>query len=296
MFITNGKSLFGNTGLIISLLILIILVYFSYNKCYVNNIDGFTCLDPRSTDPNCVQVPTVTVTGTSIDQNTINPPKSVRINILGGSVIVNFTIDISNNIPSSFILVLAQYDINKNNTGNNKFYLSNETVLNPSLTQQSSIPQTNLCTIVNGNPICQYSFTNLDIKDTSGNLYYYKLGVSAIYNNYNGSTANSLYVTPYNISNSNKMFTLSTSLDNQNQQGTCNQTAISANTYGDTISTADGQYELIKTQLGNYPDNLLIDSQTINSNTLSDLVDKSMAQAVLNVNVSANTPTEPNPT
>jgi hypothetical protein len=28
MFITNGKSLFGNIGLIISLLILIILIYF----------------------------------------------------------------------------------------------------------------------------------------------------------------------------------------------------------------------------------------------------------------------------
>jgi hypothetical protein len=56
---------------------------------------------------------------------------------------------------------------------------------------------------------------------------------------------------------------------------------ISAN----KISTPDGQYELIKSQLGNYPDNLFLDSQTINKNSLSDLVDKSMAQALLNVNV-----------
>ena len=60
----------------------------------------------------------------------------------------------------------------------------------------------------------------------------------------------------------------------------------SAIAYNSTISTADGQYELIKSQLGNYPDNLLLDSQTVNNGTLADLVDKSMAQAIINVNVS----------
>ena len=36
MFIIDGKSLFGNNGLILSLCILLILLYFSYNKCYIN--------------------------------------------------------------------------------------------------------------------------------------------------------------------------------------------------------------------------------------------------------------------
>ena len=297
MFITNGKSLFGNKGLIISLLILIILVYFSYNKCYVNNIDGFACLDPTSTDPKCIQVPTVKTSSNGSQSNIAPYPKSVRIKVNGSSVIVNFTIDISIKIPNSFIVVLAQYDINKNNTGNNKFYLSNETVLNPSLisnpikqsssqSSENSTPQNNLCTIVNGKPLCQYVFSNLDVRDSSNNLYYYKVGISAIYNN--GVT--SPYVLPYNISNSNKMFTLNESLDSQNLQGSC-KIPLSANTYDNTISTADGQYELIKSQLGNYPDNLLIDSQTTTVSTLSDLVKKSMAQALLNVNVSATTPT-----
>jgi hypothetical protein len=56
--------------------------------------------------------------------------------------------------------------------------------------------------------------------------------------------------------------------------------------YDNTISTADGQYELIKSQLGNYPDDLLLGQQTVDQGTLNDLVDKSMAQALLNVNVS----------
>jgi hypothetical protein len=85
------------------------------------------------------------------------------------------------------------------------------------------------------------------------------------------------------------MFTVNESVDTQNLKGTCIQSPISANLYDNTISTADGQYELIKSQLGNYPDNLLIDSQTTTDGTLSDIVDKSMVQALLNVNVSVPT-------
>jgi hypothetical protein len=298
MFITTGKSLFGNTGLLLSLLILIILVYFSYNKCYVNSIENF-----EITTPN----PTTTSTPQSIS-NTLNPPKDVRIKISGSSIIISFTIDtsINNLIPKSFIIVLAQYDKNKNNTGNNKFYLSNEDIINPESqsSQASQIAgtnlETNLCTIVNGVPYCKYIYNDIDIKDNSGNLFYYKLGVSAIYKN-NNITSNSVYITPYNISSDDKMFTMETTVENQNtqyqnfleyQKGQNIQSPISANTYSDTISTADGQYELIKSQLGNYPDNLLLDSQTINKGTLSDIVDKSMAQALLNINVS--TITNPN--
>ena len=268
MFINNGKSLFGNTGLFISIVILIILVYFSYNKCYIDNFDNIDNID------------TFYAPG-------FLPPTDLRININNNNVIVKYSIDntTTNELPTSFIIVLAQYDSNKNNTGNNRFYLSNETILNPSLSSTSSSVEQYTCNIVDGVPKCQYIFTNIDVKDANNNTYYYKIGISAVYKN-----GESPYITPYNISNSDKMFTLTTSLDNQNkiipnQENQQNQ-LISADTYNHTISTADGQYELIKSQLGNYPDNLVLDSQTINNNSLSDLVDKSMAQALLNINVS----------
>ena len=156
--------------------------------------------------------------------------------------------------------------------------------------------------MINGVNTCTYTFTNIDSNDTSGNIYYYKIGIAAIYNNGFGD-AISKYVTPSNINNSDKLFSLTSSVDNQNQQYKSFQqfqqsqigtNAVSANTYSDTISTADGQYELIKAQLGNYPENLLIDEQTINKNTLSELVDKSMSQALLNINVlTSNTPSTP---
>ena len=256
MFIYNGKSLFGNKGLLIAIIILLILVYFSYNKCYINNkIDTFAV-------------------------SSFLPPTNVRIKITNGNIIVNFSINNSttNQMPKSFIIVLAQYDSNKNNTGNNNFYVSNETILNPSLSTANSEMHT--CNIIDGVPVCQYIFTNIDSRDKNNNVYYYKVGISAIY-----TEGDSPYATPYNVSNTDKMFTTITSVDNQNKI-VQPQTTISANTYSNTISTVDGQYELIKSQLGNYPDNLFLDSQTINNNSLSDLLDKSMAQALLNVNVS----------
>jgi hypothetical protein len=39
------------------------------------------------------------------------------------------------------------------------------------------------------------------------------------------------------------------------------------NNYKSTMSTADGKYELIKSQLGNYPNNLLLEEQNINLST-----------------------------
>jgi hypothetical protein len=107
---------------------------------------------------------------------------------------------------------------------------------------------------------------------------------------------------PYNVNSSNKLFTLDTTIDQQEdlynefikykQQKQLNeQTTGTPNSVA--MSTADGQYELIKAQLGNYPSNLLMDPTSAKQNLLSDLVDKSMAQGQLNVNVSVKTP---NPT
>lgn len=278
MFITDGKSLFGNTGIIVSLLILCIILYFSYNKCYTlsSSLENFDCIS-MPTDANCPR---------------IILPTNARIQINGNSVNLKFTINNTKSIdnkpmkyPSKFMIILAQYDSNKINTGNNKFYLSNESEIN------SSTSTLKICSIVDGIPECKYTFTNIDSRDISGNSYYYKIGISAIYDD----KTTSPYVMPYNINTSDKLFTITTGIENQNSSSSNMNTNMknsntfpisSAYSYDNTISTADGQYELIKSQLGNYPDNLLLDSQTVNDRTLSDLVDKSMAQALININVS----------
>lgn len=285
MFIKDGKSLFNNIGVIIAIIILVILLFLSYNKC-VAPIDLEMFEEPTELVPTEQPTP---------------PPKDVRINISSGTVTINFTSDISNNapIPTKFIVVLAQYDSSLKNTGNNKFYLSNEYELNTTVSADSTTYQTNLCTLINGIPSCGYSFSNLDITDTNGNLFYYKIGIAAVY-----SWGNSPFVIPYNISSANNLFTLDTSITQQDNlyneflqykqaNASLGQTgsANSKTGLGNTLATADGQYELIKAQLGNYPSNLIMNSTSATQGQLSDLVDKSMAQGLLNVNVSVSTPT-----
>jgi hypothetical protein len=284
MFIKDGKSIFGNVGIIISICILIIILGLSYNKCTANSAtttelftDSVTKNDNRET-----QTPTT---------RPAPEPQSVRVNINGSSLSLNFTLDLSNNnpIPKKFMVILVQYDNNYRNTGNNKLFVSNEYELNNSVAVNKTTYQTNLCSLVNGAPTCNYSFNNLDIMDSTGNSYWYKIGVSAVYD-----WGNSNFITPYNVVSTNHLFTLDSSIDNQNNLFTdyikYKQTQDSKETsnYANANATADGQYEFIKSQLGGYPSNLIMDPTSATQNLLSDLVDKSMSQALLNVNVNVD--------
>jgi hypothetical protein len=285
MFIKTGKSIFGNTGLLISLCILLILLYLSYNKCYNNNYNIDTMLETF-----------ICATGKEPDCSTLPVPNNVRIEINRSNINLKFSLTNTTDLPtpSQIIVVLAQYDTNKKNTGNNKFYVSNEYEITSSVAATEQNYKTNLCTITNGLPTCNYTFNNIEMNDLDGKLFYYKLGVSAIYNNYNTE-----FVMPYNINSTDKMFTVGESTDVQNKKyndflasqksSTDKNTSGSSNPYNQTISTADGQYELIKSQLGNYPNNLVLNEQTTNSSTLSDIIDKSMANGILNINVGLNT-------
>ena len=293
MFIKDGKSLLGNWGLIISLAVLVILLFFSYNKCMISlDREGFAASIPSN-----AYADSVNPTTTSTKDVSFPPPQNPRVNITGSTITLNFTVApvAGTPTPIQFMVVLVQYDSKLTPTGNNKFYISNESIINPGV---SSIPATgttietptnnSLCQLVNGSPACQYIFKNLDMVDTSGNPYYYKVGISAVYTN-----GNSRFVLPYNVVNSNGIFSLATPLDAQNNQFSDYirykqmQTQMkSANYASGTMATPDGQYELIKSQLGGYPSNLVMDPTSAKQNMLSDLVDKSMAQALLNVNVS----------
>ena len=298
MFINDGKTLFGNTGVIISLCILLILLYFSYNKCYVNSVDSVNNVDNvnsiQSIQSNHTTTPVnkiETFDTSDVDNSKLPIPTNVRVLINAGNISINFTLTSIKGVktPTNFIVILAQYDINKKNTGNNKLFLSHEYEITSSVAVNQFDYQTNLCALVDGLPKCQYMFKNVDITDTTGNLYYYKIGVSAMY----GDDYNTPLIMPYNVNSKDKLFTIDTSLDKQNANYTeflksQNKSGNKYNVYNNTISTADGKYEMIKSELGNYPDNLLIDELSVNKNLLSDLVDKTMAHGIINVNVKLN--------
>ena len=267
MFINDGKSLFSNTKLIIAIIVLVIVMLFSYNRC-VERTESFDANTPDTPEP--------------ID---------VRINIKNNTVALNFGVDTTGNkpLPKNFLIILVQYDSKLQNTGNNKFYMSNEYEINTSVSNTKTA--NNLCSLVNGMPSCSYVFTGLDIHDANGEPYYYKIGLAAIYDN-----GNSNFVLPYNVSSTNKLFTLTNNIDQQNSlydefleykksqmQSGVNGSGVSNS---DIIASADGQYELIKSQLGGYPSNINLNDPSIVQNSLADLVDKSMALGILNVDVS----------
>ena len=315
------KALCNNTGFFISIIILLLLLIYSHNKCNtLNNIEQieegfFTTTMPitTTTATNTSTNPTATTTATNTNTNptaTIpiprptatnptdntpinDPPTDVRININGNNITIIFTIKINNNskIPKKFIVVLAQHDNNYKNTGNNKIYLSNEYELNMTVSSNEKTYKTNLCTLIQGIPSCTHTFNNVDIKDDNGNLFYYKIGISSVYDN-----GNSAFVMPYNINTINNLFSLNNSIEQQNNivdefnkfkqsQQASQLLDGNNNTYSNTMLTADGQYEIIKSQLGNYPSNLLMDPTSEKQNSLSDIVDKSLALGILNVNV-----------
>jgi hypothetical protein len=302
MFINDGKTLFGHSGVLISLCILLILLYFSYNKCYVgsnDSIDSNSSIDSIDTNKSMSNTHTThnnkieafVGIDEDVDTSKLPIPSNVRVVINGGNLTVNFTLSNIKGVktPTQFMVVLAQYDINKKNTGNNKFFLSNEYEITSSVGVNQYDYQTNLCTLVDSLPKCQYMFKNVDITDPAGNLYYYKIGISAMYDD----DYNTPLIMPYNVNSKDKLFTIDMPIDNQNSNYLAflksqNKSGNKYNVYDNTISTADGKYEMIKSELGNYPDNLLIDDLSLDKNLLSDLVDKTMAYGIINMNVKMN--------
>lgn len=297
MYIKDGKSLFGNIGIILSIIILLILVILSYSKC---NASSNPSLNSNMNNNNYSRkikniIEHFDITTPNTTQSTPEP-KNVRINIKGNQITMDFTVDLSNNAPrpKQFIMLLIQYDSNLRNTGNVKMYMSNEYDINGNVSINMSTANTNVCVMNNDQPACKYVFNNIDIIDSNGNLYYYKCGVIAVY-----SWGNSRIVVPYNVNTVNNIFSLDTSLDQQNnlyasfqqfkQQQENKQT--SDKVLNNTMSTANGQYEIIKSQIGNYPDNLILDPNS--NSSLNDLVDKSMALGIIDVNVNIEKPTQP---
>lgn len=265
--------------------------------------EGFDTATATATAPNTTLAASAAASTASQKDLTFPPPQNPRINITGSTITLNFTVSpvAGTPTPIQFMVVLVQYDSTLTPTGNNKFYISNESVINPGVGISSNpsgtgtIANSSLCQLVSGSPACNYVFNNLDMVDASGNSYYYKIGISAVYAN-----GNSRFVLPYNVVNSNGIFSLSTSLDTQNNQFSDYikhrqmQSQMTKANYSSTTATPDGQYELIKSQLGGYPSNLIMDPGSAKQNLLSDLVDKSMAQALLNVDVSMHSPTNTN--
>ena len=154
--------------------------------------------------------------------------------------------------------------------------------------------------ICNNEGICSYVFTDLDTKDDDGNVYYYKLGVGAIYDNAGVDVYSN--ITTYNFGTGNTQQYFRVDIDMQEQEKLLRRLADieSASLYtakeqkpvatgiSDAVAQGtdiDAYMKMLRPYVGNYPDEFTLNRQKINELTLDSYLDENYAVGEFNVNV-----------
>jgi len=186
---------------------------------------------------------------------------------------VTFNVDPAQKDIGHFLIVLAKYDYKRNLIGHLKVHTSSE----------SDESNKNICYMDRGVRKCNYTLTDIDHIDSDGNVLYYRISVIPV--DKNGTSGN--YVEPtypggyshFVMSKSEKEMDKIIKKVREMEQSENKRKEL----HEEIVSNAGGEFEYLKKQLGNYPDNLILDT---NKHTLRELVNKSMALGEINVDMS----------
>ena len=129
---------------------------------------------------------------------------------------------------------------------------------------------------------------SLKMKDNNNKTIFYRLGLMALYpdGSSNINTHNNISIFRLGVSVTKHLAIL------QNAMKEKEESPLELNNLTDKEGeegsyTADGQFEMIKRQLGGYPDNLFIEEHT-GPKSLDELVKRQLALGILNINVHTN--------
>lgn len=186
---------------------------------------------------------------------------------------VMFNVDPSENDVDHFLIVLAKYDYKRNLVGHLKVHTSVE----------SGASKKNICYMDAGVRKCSYSLTDIDHIDSDGNILYYRVSVipvdkTGVSGNYVEPTypgGYSHFLMSKSEKEMDKIIKKVKEMEHTEKQ--------KERLHEEIVSSAGGEYEFLKKQLGNYPDHLILDT---NKHTLNDLVNKSMALGEINLDMS----------
>ena len=271
-----------NLFIIILIIILVVIILCYVIKYNINNIDNFN-------PPTVSAETTVSTVTTASPQTTpttiILSPLNVRIiRINENEFKVNFHYPKNSNI-TKFIIVISQYTSQLESVGELKILVSDESIgsLSAICHSQGSLNQNNKCS---------HTFSNIARIDNENNNYLYRIGVAALGENAMGENAISVFAEPNNIPllGGKRMFTMEKdfkfiSLDAINLS-TTSSIPVSGMSNSDFLNEGiDSQYDLLTNQLGGYPYNAILSSTSTTQNLLSDLVNKSMADKIVNINL-----------
>ena len=214
---------------------------------------------------------------TEVENERFNPiiPGTIKLKIHpnNNELDIMFNVDPNQKEIDHFLIILAKYDYKRNLVGHLKVHTS----------VKSESSKKNICYMDAGIRKCTYTLTDIDHIDENGHILYYRLGIIPI----NIAGTSGLYVEPtypggythFVMSKSEKemervirkvkeMEKTEKQRDRLNEQ---------------IISSAGGEYEFLKKQLGNYPNSLILDTK---HNTLEELANKSMALGEINLDIS----------
>ena len=317
MFFKDTNLLPRHTGVFFAIVILLVLLVLNFDKCYMSLVDIVTKW--------IIPTPSVNTTvgkltngieqfqGSSTGVPTIKKI-SVQVSPEKREATAKFE-RITSGIPvgytlKNYLLVLAKYNKDLVQVDALNVKMSNEilsattgattTTSAPGATTTTSSPNSLGGSICNNEGICSYVFTDLDTKDDDGNVYYYKLGIGAIYDNASVDVYSN--ITTYNFGTGNAQQYFRVDIDMQEQEKLLRRLADieSASLYTTkeqkTVATGvsdavaqgtdiDAYMKMLRPYVGNYPDEFTLNKQKINELTLDSYLDENYAVGEFNVNV-----------
>lgn len=146
---------------------------------------------------------------------------------------------------------------------------------------------------------CNYTFNELVPVDADNYPYYYKLGVSVVSINENGTEYYSK-IMPYSFGDGNQLqfFRIDTTLEEQakllkrlqliEKNNILRPPNSPTQPAAGTPKNMNAYLDMLKPHLGNYPDEFLLTSDAANELTLDKYINQSLALGQLNINVDLN--------
>jgi hypothetical protein len=319
MFFKDTNLLPRHTGVFFAVVILLVLLVLNFDKCYmtlVNIVTNWIMPTPSvNTTVGKLTNGIEQFQGTSTGVPTIKKV-AVQVSPEKREATAKFE-KVTSGIPTGYILknyllVLAKYNKDLVQVDALNVKMSNEilpattdsgattTTSAPGATTTTSPPNSLGGSICNNEGICSYVFTDLDTKDDDGNVYYYKLGVGAIYDNAGVDVYSN--ITTYNFGTGNSQQYFRVDIDMQEQEKLLRRladiesaslyTAKEQNTVATGVSDAvaqgtdiDAYMKMLRPYVGNYPDEFTLNKQKINELTLDSYLDENYAVGEFNVNV-----------
>lgn len=327
VFYKDTKKSNINIGLLISVIVLLVLLLVNFDKCFApiatifqsnnqdNNVKHTQNNNRAVPEPNSsTPISTEGFQQTNINGNDI---KLTDRNLTIDPVKKTVTVKFERNNPgkdNGYVLILSQYDKNLQHIGNLDVKivdaLSNideesngTTTPNTVSTTTSKGGEYKYSPICNSSNICEYTFTNVESKDSDGNLFYYRLGVGVIYGSKDKTYSPIKELTFGAGSGIQRFFRVDNTLKEQKAllQKLSNleklKASKSAKSTQDLVESQDidengevkydtGAYmKMLKPYIGNYPDEFTLSQQKLDELSLGKYLNKSLALGSLNIDV-----------